>query len=66
MWKNLVEPKRPQMETYRKKRLCVKLVIYKDYTEMHGQKNTKFLKYIFIFNCERISTLYFRQDLSSE
>jgi len=23
------------------KELCVKLVIYKDYTEMHGQQNTK-------------------------
>jgi hypothetical protein len=22
--------------------LCVKLVIYKDYVEMHGQQNTKF------------------------
>jgi len=24
------------------KELCVKLVIYKDYTEMHGQQDTKF------------------------
>jgi len=24
-----------------KKELCVKLVIYKDYTEMHGQQNMK-------------------------
>jgi len=24
-----------------KKKLCVKLVIYKDYTEMHGQQNIK-------------------------
>ena len=24
------------------KELCVKLVIYKDYTEMHGQQNIKF------------------------
>jgi hypothetical protein len=30
-------------ETYREqnKELCVKLVIYKDYTEMHGQQNIK-------------------------
>jgi len=26
------------------KELCVKLVIYKDYTEMHGQQNIKFCK----------------------
>ena len=25
-----------------KKELCVKLVIYKDYTEMHGQQNIKY------------------------
>jgi len=24
------------------KELCVKFVIYKDYTEMHGQQNIKF------------------------
>jgi len=24
------------------KELCVKLVIYKDYTEIHGQQNIKF------------------------
>jgi hypothetical protein len=24
------------------KELCLKLVIYKDYTEMHGQQNVKF------------------------
>jgi hypothetical protein len=30
-----------------KKELCVKLVIYKDYTEIHGQKNTKCRKYDF-------------------
>ena len=29
-------------KTYIKKELCVKLVIYKDYTEMHGQQNIKF------------------------
>jgi len=28
-----------------KKELCVKLVIYKDYTEMHGQQNIKFLTF---------------------
>jgi len=27
-----------------KKELCVKLVIYKDYTEMHGQQNIKFIE----------------------
>jgi len=26
------------------KELCVKLVIYKDYTEMHSQQNIKFLR----------------------
>jgi len=26
------------------KELCVKLIIYKDYTEMHGQQNIKSLK----------------------
>jgi len=26
----------------KKKELCVKLVIYKNYTEMHGQQNIKF------------------------
>jgi len=38
-----------QLHTYRieipvnthEKELCVKLVIYKDYTEMHGQQNIK-------------------------
>jgi len=25
------------------KELCVKLVIYKDYTEMHGQRKIKFI-----------------------
>jgi hypothetical protein len=37
------------METnIKKKELCVKLVIYKDYSEMlHGQQNVKFhLKYL--------------------
>jgi hypothetical protein len=29
------------------KELCVKLVIYKDYTEMHGQQNIKFFTNIF-------------------
>jgi len=30
------------MEIYiNEKELCVKLVIYKDYTEMHGQRNIK-------------------------
>jgi len=29
-----------------KKELCLKLVIYKDYTEMHGQQNTKLYKKI--------------------
>jgi hypothetical protein len=28
------------------KKSCVKLVIYKDYTEMHGQQNTKFCRNI--------------------
>jgi hypothetical protein len=27
------------VKTYVKKELCVKLVIYKDYTEMHVQQN---------------------------
>jgi len=32
------------------KKLCIKLVIYKDYTEMHGQQNIK--KYAVVFeNC---------------
>jgi hypothetical protein len=31
-----------------KRELCVKFVIYKDYTEMHGQQNTKFIKQHFI------------------
>jgi len=31
------------IETYiHEKELCVKLLIYKDYTEMHGQQNIKF------------------------
>jgi hypothetical protein len=40
----------PDRNTYRieiymhEKELCVKLVIYKDYTEMHGQQNIKFDK----------------------
>jgi len=25
-----------------KKELCVKLVVYKDYTEMHGQQNIEY------------------------
>jgi len=29
------------------KELCVKLVIYKDCTEMHGQQNIKFCKFLF-------------------
>jgi len=33
-----------------KKELHVKLVIYKDYTEMHGQQNIKFFKNIFIWH----------------
>jgi len=28
------------------KELCVKLAIYKDYTEMHGQQNIKFCHYL--------------------
>jgi len=31
-----------------KKELCVKLVIYKDYTEMHGQQNVK----MFLHSCK--------------
>ena len=27
-----------------KKELCVKLVVYKEYTEMHGQQNIKIRK----------------------
>jgi hypothetical protein len=30
------------------KKLCVKLVIYKDYTEMHGQQNIKFLSLVLL------------------
>jgi hypothetical protein len=29
-----------------KKELCVKLIIYKDYTEMHGQQNIKFYNHV--------------------
>ena len=32
--------KRTKINAYEKE-LCVKLVIYKDYNEMHGQQNTK-------------------------
>ena len=31
-------------KTYTKKELCVKLDIYKNYTEMHGQQNIKYSK----------------------
>ena len=37
----LVETCRELKYTYRKKELSVKLVIYKNYTEMHGQQNIK-------------------------
>jgi len=29
------------------KELCVKLVIYKDYTEMHGQQNIKLYSFYY-------------------
>ena len=38
----LPETCREQKKTYVKKELCVKLVIYKDYIEMHGQQNIKY------------------------
>jgi hypothetical protein len=39
--------KRTEINTYEKE-LCVKLVIYKDYTEMlHGQQNVKFCPSMF-------------------
>ena len=37
----------------RKKELCVKLVIYKEYTEMHGQQNIK-CSHLFGFSCSTI------------
>ena len=42
-------PRAPTRNMYRKeiniheKELCVKLVIYKDYTAMHGQQNIKYM-----------------------
>jgi len=33
----------------REKKLCVKLVIYKYYTEMHGQQNIKYTLRFWIF-----------------
>jgi len=30
-------------------KLCVKSVIYKDHTRMHGQQNIKFIIYLFIY-----------------
>jgi len=54
----------------KEKELCIKLVIYKNYTEMHGQQNIKFCKQrdrhggtknctvvTFLFVCK--TTLYF-------
>jgi len=35
---------RIDINTY-KKEMCVKLVIYENYTEMHGQENIKFCQY---------------------
>jgi hypothetical protein len=40
----LPETCREQKQTYMKKELCVKLVMYKDYTEMHGQRNIKIIR----------------------
>jgi hypothetical protein len=36
------------------KEVCVKLVIYKKYTEMHGQQNIKFILRLGIFCCNLI------------
>ena len=40
--KNLSQVKK-NLKTYMKKELCIKLVIYKDYTVMRGQQNIKLL-----------------------
>jgi hypothetical protein len=51
------------------KDLCVKLVIYKDYTEIHGQQNTKTHVYLtrsgflFLYSC-RFSSLKNRAHLT--
>ena len=37
-------------ENIHEKELCVKLVIYIDYTEMHGQRNIKFRNTHFMIN----------------
>jgi len=42
------------VQVIHEKELCVTLVIYKDYTEMHGQqnaKNAKMYEYILFFVC---------------
>jgi len=43
--------------------LCVKLVIYKDYTEMHGQRNVKLYNHVsrveFSERCIVYSIVYF-------
>jgi hypothetical protein len=39
---------RIEINIHKKKELCVKLVIYKECTEMHGQKNIKYLVTTFV------------------
>jgi hypothetical protein len=41
----LLETCRELKQTYTKKELCVKLIIYQNYTELHGQQNVKYFVY---------------------
>jgi len=42
---------------YEKKEMCVKLVIYKNYTEMHGQQNIKKVN-----NCPQVITNFMQKQ----
>jgi len=39
------------------KELCVKLVIYKNYTEMHGQQNIKNDLRVLLTHCGRVTQI---------
>jgi hypothetical protein len=56
-----------RIEINRKKELCIKLVIYKNYTKMHGQQNIKYQKFSSdcLKNCKLYHTMHWHFDICS-
>ena len=46
------------------KELCIKLVIYPNYTKMHGQQNIKFIKLMFLKTLEEMKCSLICSDLA--